>query len=181
MSRPGLVTLPNALVTKLSTPFVACVGLGLASSSYFFLGNVACATIGVLPAIKATELEEGKKVELWAYFYEKAAIQFVTSASLSATSYFLAAKFANPLYISLRPWLIAAGVCSISVLPYTFFAMIPVNNKLLATRDLAVQTQNFKTDGTSLPLIQKWQKLHLTRMAVGGISWLIGFSALVLA
>lgn len=70
----GTLSLPRALVNRLASPLIASIGLGLASSSYFFLGNLACASVGVLPSFKAVHLEEEKKAELFAFFFEKAAV-----------------------------------------------------------------------------------------------------------
>lgn len=140
MTNLGALTIaPHALLNRLGSPFIASVGLGLAFSSYFFLGNIGCATSGVVPSLKVVELEDEKKVQLWAFAYDSGAVSsslltsllvcaadvwtrqplFATSAVVSGLSYFTAAYLATPMYTSLKPWLVIAGLCSFFAPPWT--------------------------------------------------------------
>ncbi|TFL01332.1 hypothetical protein BDV98DRAFT_530085 [Pterulicium gracile] len=183
MTNLGALTIaPHALLNRLGSPFIASVGLGLAFSSYFFLGNIGCATSGVVPSLKVVELEDEKKVQLWAFAYDSGAPLFATSAVVSGLSYFTAAYLATPMYTSLKPWLVIAGLCSFFAPPWTLLIMASTNKPLLAARDRVLRNEKLGLKGlTATQRIDYWSKLHLARISASGVAWVIGLGAIILA
>ena len=74
-------TFMASIVTRLGAPTAAALGMGLSASGYFTFANYGTACFGVMPAITpgrdSVRVEAGKAVELWAFFYERAAVSSV--------------------------------------------------------------------------------------------------------
>ncbi|KAK0559161.1 hypothetical protein OC844_004609 [Tilletia horrida] len=151
------------MAQSLQTPFAIATGLGLASSSYFFLGNLGLVTCGVIrfttsPSLRADlNIPPDSAVSLWAAMYEHGAAQFAPASLLSAlalytasvqvlgtsgsgsggggatTTHRLLGTHAHTQLVS-RLFL-SASLLSLTILPYTLLVMMPNIKPLIATRD----------------------------------------------
>ncbi|KAL1711978.1 hypothetical protein EV715DRAFT_214524 [Schizophyllum commune] len=174
------------IVTRLGAPTAAVLGLGLTASGYFTFANYGTARFGVMPAITpgrdSVRVEAGKAVELWAFFYERAAIHFVSSILAAGTSYLAAGYlYAGPAR-HVKGMLVGAGAVIFSVLPYTLKLMLPINNELLATRDSVRATNRELTIDeaeASWGRLGTWNRLHVYRMVAGATSYALGLAAVL--
>lgn len=70
------------MLARLAPPAIA-LGLGLCANSYFFLGNLALADLGVVPIISKQERRQkfditvGKSTEIFDFFYHAGAVSSV--------------------------------------------------------------------------------------------------------
>ncbi|KAL1745187.1 hypothetical protein HDZ31DRAFT_36976 [Schizophyllum fasciatum] len=175
------------IITRLGTPTAAALGLGLTASGYFTFGNYGAACFGIMPAIvpgrDSVRLEAGKAVELWAFFYEKAAVHFSTASLTAATSYFAAGYlYAGPAR-HVKGMLFGAGAVILSILPWTVILMLPINKELLATRDSvrsgSGRELTIDEAEASWGRLGAWNRLHIYRMLCGAASYAVGLAALL--
>ncbi|CAD6887183.1 unnamed protein product [Tilletia controversa] len=183
----------------LKTPFAVATGLGLASSSYFFFGNLGMVTCGVIKMTTSAKLRHeldinaDRAVGLWACMYENGALQFAPTSIVSAVAFLVAshtssgsARFATVAHQKLASrLLLSASVCSLAIVPFTILVMLPNIKPLIAARD-KVKARRSGKEGTVhegeqadqiIKGIELW-KLHNTgRMAIGFVTWVLGMTA----
>jgi len=157
----------------------------IASSSYFFLGNLGSAYCGIVPAIQDPSIVHkiplATKVELWKWFYDRAKYHFVTAASISAVS------FARAAYLTSSPILTTlfavAAACSFTIMPFTALAMLSTNNWLsrMHTSGALGNDVSVAMSNEVAQRIETWARLHRVRMVLGGTAWVLGLSAVAVS
>jgi hypothetical protein len=74
------------------------------------------------------------------------------------------------------------------IFPFTRFAMIPLNNEIsaihksgsLCDKATPLSDQAGLLETQVIEKIERWRKLHRTRIAFGGAAWVVGLAAFVL-
>ncbi|TRM60815.1 hypothetical protein BD626DRAFT_460754 [Schizophyllum amplum] len=176
----------SSLVVRVGTPVAAALGLGITASGYFAFANYGASKFGILPAVvpghDKVNVEAGKAVELWAFFYQRAAVHFVSASLTASTSYLVAGYLYSGSARHVKSLLFSASALMIGVLPWTVITMMPLNHELLATRDSVYPSGRELTIDeaeASWGRLGKWTRLHLVRMACGFASYSLGLAALV--
>ncbi|KAF8326690.1 uncharacterized protein EI90DRAFT_3127845 [Cantharellus anzutake] len=186
-------SLYSAFVSKVSnTPGVGFLGLGLASSSFFFFGNIANFLVVLLPATTKgrDHKNAGEVIKQWVALYRNGVRCFVPSSVIGTLSFLAAGLLSEsptPGSPGLRPLLFAAAAVAVIPFPWTVLTMLPINNRLLALHDRfwsgdeQVQLPGEVEEKEALQLVEKWRKLHLFRIAVGFLTWELAVVAAFLA
>lgn len=111
----------------------------------------------------------------------------MVSSTLFASISFASAAYLHSTGGSLRSLLIAAAGLSFSIIPFTVYTLLPVNNELGSMLDSGSLKSEEANPSEVTPqqkravgLLAKWQKLHRVRMVLGGSAWVAGLVALLL-
>ncbi|KAJ7244279.1 hypothetical protein C8J57DRAFT_1242986 [Mycena rebaudengoi] len=124
---------------------------GLVSSSYFTLGNFFAAYAGIIPGIlpkNSPSLPISDRLALWKVWYAVGLVHMVAAGLTTAIALSLAAFFSSEP--SLRKLLAVGAVSAVSLSPFTFIAIFPVNDELArmayTTRNLDVNSAQGKRE-----------------------------------
>jgi hypothetical protein len=106
----------------------------------------------------------------------------VSTVSFSAAAYLSSS-------LPLRNLLLCTAGFSFAVVPFTVFAMMPINNELIAmynARSLHASTKDLSPEHAllekrALTRLERWNKLHRVRMVFGIGAWIAGLAALVIS
>ncbi|KAJ7632292.1 hypothetical protein FB45DRAFT_1026475 [Roridomyces roridus] len=159
----------------MSTGSIAAT-VGLLSSSYFFFSNVGCAFFGVMPAMARVSVPTHTKLALWADYYNVAKVHMAAAANVTALSLTIAAYFTP--HATLRTILGTGASAAATVGIFTLFALMPVNNDLLARHAKQMEIDAAGEAHIEAQLNQ-WSALHRVRIVLGAISFLSATTALL--
>lgn len=163
----------QVLSSRLSSPFIASLGLGLAANSFFLYGNLGASIFGIMPSLHNVDSHTALRLNSW--FYDKAKGPFFGCALVSGVGY-LTAAYKDP-GLGLGTPLVVAALAILAVGPYTVLAMKPVNDAIKA-KVIAKQGQNESEDRR---LLASWTARHVPRMVLSAVSLALASATLLVA
>lgn len=141
------------------TPVLA---LGLVSQSVFFGGNIAISSI-FIPIIRQKQVPPNLQVKMWEKMYDDASKLMAGSAFVGFACYMYEAYAANP-GTAIRQVAVISGALSISVIPFTFVAIMGTVKKLKNLSRLESEQELINNNFGGL--IDKWNKLSIARALI---------------
>lgn len=147
--------------------FTPVLALGLLSQSIFFGGNVAVSAL-FIPNIRQKQVPATVQIKLWERLYDDASKLMAASAATSFCCYVYESLSAPCGSEARQAFAICAGF-SISVIPFTFLAIMPTVKKIksltLIKTDKELETQDFGF------FIDRWSMFSLARMLLFSIGF----------
>ncbi|BEJ15088.1 hypothetical protein CspHIS471_0408550 [Cutaneotrichosporon sp. HIS471] len=162
---------------------LAAIGLfgSATASSYVLFSNLGMSQYGLIPYIRGkvadVQLSAVDKVKTWMGYFNKAKVWSLTGAILNAICGTLVA-FTHPA-VEIQRLGFGSAVLGLTIVPYTFAAIMPTNNQLMALEAKARQGDSLD-DKKVDELVEKWVSLHNVRYVAYVSSWLLSAAALAL-
>ncbi|KAI0396521.1 hypothetical protein F5Y17DRAFT_105498 [Xylariaceae sp. FL0594] len=144
-------------------------------ASAWFTGVATSFSVAAIPTILSASGAPGETIlQQWRFFFIRGAWIMPAIGTFSMLSHWAVAYYCWMSGVEWRGFA-AAGVSSFFVHPYTLFALMPTNYRLLAASDPAVsdelksEKKATLTEDAARTLIRKWGALNVPRAVVPAI------------